>query len=335
MNSSRYVLHIGLYTPRPPLAHPVILALPPNLPKLLLDEIHQFFFEKLSVPQLLVTSRPMVATIASGVNNGIVLDVGARGEGSEISIITESQLLESSTFRFETDEGTLDDYLSLLLIQEDPTLMNTLFPYHEPSCQEIMIGLRSIITSLKEGNVIGFESPHFKPIAAVTAPAAEEGEFDVAKVMAEGKSKNQRKGKKKEIEATEDEDIVEIPHPYLADVPPIRIGPIRNRYLEPIFLPSLLSQLAPSDSITAQQLGLEEYEEKETTFAGVQEMMGLLVEKVGESVMRTSIWLGVVVTSTGKVASNKGESLVFLIILLISIRNSFRNCIITIIGAIL
>lgn len=262
------------------------------------------------IPQLLVASRPFFAAAAAGVINAVVLDIGAKGEGSEVSVVTESQVYESATLRFALDEGNLDDWVSLQLLLEEPKLPMLLSPDAELSQQELIMALRMIIASLKEGDVIAFSAPLVGNGSSSALPIDEDGSFDVAKVMVEGKvdkiiGKKEKKGKEKKGDA-DGGDFVEVPHPLNGDLEPLQIGPARHRYLEPLFQPSLLAELAPSFSPTANLLGFTEYEGREVLYSGVPEIMGIVVEQAADADYRKQIWEAVVIISSGRVARIQG-----------------------------
>lgn len=268
------------------------------------------------MPQLLIATRPFFAAAAAGVLHGIVLDIGQRGEGSEISVVHDSQVSESASMRFDIDEGTLDDWCALKLLEEDPQLPSKLSTY-DLTPSQLCAWLRHIISSLKTADAIGFKSPSFaKANAAQAAQAAEDGEFDIAKVIAEGKIDKvigKKKGKKGEKGGDEeDEDsVVEVPHPIDPNAEPLRIGPARHRYLEPLFLPHLLRELAPSSSAAAKRLGLEEYETRIVHHAGVQEMIGATVSQITSIAERRAVWEALVVVSPSKVSNIKGACRIY------------------------
>lgn len=314
----RYIFHIALAIPRPPLAHPVLLSLPPHLPPLLVDQFHALLFERLLVPQLLVSSRPFFAAASAGVLSSVVLDIGARGEGSEVSVVHESQLVESATMRVGVDEGCLDDWVALQMIKEDPGLVVKIGQGAELGKEHLVAALRTMIASLKAGDTIAFSSPLMTlPLVPVRVVGEDdEGNFDVAKVLVEGKvdkivGRKDKKGKKAAASGEDEDegDFVEVPHPLDAEAEAIRVGPARHRYLEPLFFPSILAELAPSASPEAAVLGLEEYEGREVVHFGVQEVMGIVVEQVEDVEVRKFVWDGVVIVSSGKVANIPGTLL--------------------------
>ncbi|KAM0786635.1 hypothetical protein ACM66B_002087 [Microbotryomycetes sp. NB124-2] len=310
----RYVFHVGLSLPRPPLAHPCLVSVPPHLPVRLMDELHSFFFERMLVPQLLIEGRPFFAAAASGVTSGVVLDVGARGEGTEVSVVVDNQTVEGATMRTAAiDEGTLDDYCALRILEADPTLPTKLAGDAELAPGTLAWALRTIVHSLKEKDAINFSSPLFSGQATVArgdGAVNEDGELDVAKVLVEGKLDKivgRKKGKDDQAakDAAADADTAEVPNPLNASAEPIRIGPARHRHLEPLFEPRVLTALAPSSSPTAQLLALSEYEGRETLHTGVQEMIGTVLGQVGKLDDRAAALESLVVVSTGKVANNK------------------------------
>jgi hypothetical protein len=208
--------------------------------------------------------------------------------------------------RLPLDEGVLDDWVALKLLEEDPDLPRKISPEQELGPGHLASAMRSIVASLKAGDVIGFASPAF--VASKEEAAAEDGELDIAKALVEGKVKDivSKKKGKKGTEGEDEGDFVEVPHPLNTAAEALRIGPARHRYLEPLFLPHLLAGLAPSASATAALLGLAEYEGREVLHAGVQEMIGNVVEQVDDLEERRAVWEAVVIMSAGKVANNKG-----------------------------
>lgn len=263
------------------------------------------------MPQLLVNTRPFFAAASAGVLDAVVLDIGARGEGSEVSVIHDSNMVESATMRVALDEGNLDDWLMLQLLLADPDLPRKLSATVELSGAGLRKVLGAVILSLKEQEAIAFSSPLLSlPVVSAVPVEEEEEAFDIAKIVVEGKvdkiigKKGDKKKKGKGVE--EDTEHVEVPHPLDTEAEPIRVGLVRHRYLEPLFLPHILVELKPSASPAAALLGLEEYETKEVLYSGVQEIMGVVVDSVDDVEVRRTIWDGVVVVSTGKVAAIKG-----------------------------
>ncbi|KAL8281512.1 hypothetical protein RQP46_006196 [Phenoliferia psychrophenolica] len=228
----RHILHVSLALPRPPLAHPVLLSLPPHLPLTLIDTFHSLLFERLLVPQLLVSSRPFFAAAATGVVSAVVLDIGARGEGTEVSL-----------------DGELD-----------------------------------VAQALADGNVAKL----------VNKKSHKKGGGDAKKANPKGGGAEEDEG-----------DYVEIAHPTDPELEPLRIGPVRHRYLEPLFLPQVLDGLRPSTNEAAKRLGMERYEERPIQYAGVQEVVGLVVSLMDDVEQRRLVWESVVIASSGKIAGIK------------------------------
>jgi actin-related protein 9 len=251
----------------------------------------------------------MLATVATGVTAGIVLDVGARGEGSEISVVYDNQVFQRANMRIPgIDEGCLDDWLALQLLVEDPSLPETLSPSSLLSSDELVLALRKIIASLKELGGIAFYSKFFKTSSAFVGGTDDAGEFDVVKQL---EAKGNKKGKAKKTEAELDAMDFEVPHPLFADADGIMIGSARHKYLEPLYVPELLRQLKPVASLEAGLLNFTEYEEKEIVYAGVQEMIAIIMERVDGVEMRKAVWDSLVIISSGKVGGIKGTSFSF------------------------
>ncbi|GAA5894212.1 hypothetical protein JCM6882_007603 [Rhodosporidiobolus microsporus] len=355
----RFVLHTSLNLPRPPLAHPVILSVPPSLPPSTLDKLHQLLFERLLIPQLLLSSRPFFAAAAAGVLSAVILDVGYRGEGSEISVVHENAVLESAGgLRLPfVDEGVCDDWLALQLLEADPAIpaqfagARGLSGPEQLAPGEVAYGLRAMVGELKVRDLIKFESPLMGAVAGAAAAAGagaaagaagagdEEGSFDVAKAIADGKVGdlvNKKKGGSSGKDADGDGDssaaaAVEVKNPFAPPLPPVDLslgpndqpppppfqsitltGPTRHRYLEPLFLPALISHLAPSASPTAALLGLGEYERfasgegrRQADTAGVHEAVGVVLGRVEDEEVRSAVSEAVVVVSSGRVGSIK------------------------------
>lgn len=223
-------------------------------------------------------------------------------------------MFESATVRFQLDEGNLDDWVSLQLLLEDPGLPSTLLPNGELEQGQLVTALRSIVQSLKENDAIAFSSPLGESTSNATIPNEEEGSFDVAKVLVEGKvdklvGKKDKKAKEKKD--GENGDLVEVPHPLDSEAEPIKIGLARHRYLEPLFDPKLLSELAPSASATAALLGFDEYETRTPLYAGIQELMGVVAGQAVDLEARRLVWEGIVIVSSGKVARIKCECIFY------------------------
>lgn len=295
--------------PRPPLAHPVCLSLPPHLPPILTDQIHALLFERLLVPQLLVASRPFFAAAGAGQTSAVVLDIGARGEGSEVSVVHESQVVETATMRMDVDEGDLDDWLALVLLEEDEELAELLKPAEEGPAlgtAELYEAMMELVQAIKavEG-AIGFESPLVSATTTrVKMITDDDGGFDVAKALVDGAVDKIVK-KAKPSQADNDSKSIEIAHPLNPSAPPLRIGPARHRWLEPLFMPALLARLAPGASAAAARLGLTDFAERRVVHNGVHEVIGAVVGQVEDVEVRRAVWESVVIISTGKVASNK------------------------------
>lgn len=336
-------MHTSMQLQRPPLAHPTVLCIPPSLPQATVDDLHRLLFERLLIPQLLVSSRPFFAAGAAGVLSCVVIDVGYRGEGTEITAVHENQVLEAPSGMRNPfiDEGACDDYCALQLLEADSTIADQFKAAKgadaELSTGELVNGLRRIVHDLKVQDKIAFQSPFLSKeiaeaaalqAAAMGVEVADEGTFDVAKVVVEGKVSEvvQNKGKGKDGEE-EEGDFVRVPNPFHTAQPgagqidlttdsspkaTIRIGPARHRYLEPLFFPPLLASLAPSASSTAARLGMSQYERFATSEgkallgqAGVHEMVGVVLSDVPEGDVRTTVSEAVVVVSSGRVANNR------------------------------
>ncbi|KAM0755188.1 hypothetical protein T439DRAFT_322245 [Meredithblackwellia eburnea MCA 4105] len=304
----RFTIHTALLLPRPPLAHPVCLSLPPHLSPILVDQFHALLFEKLLVPQLLVASRPFFAAAGSGVTAGVVLDIGYRGEGSEVSVVVENQVVEEATTRVRgIDEGVCDDWLAWVLWKEDAGLRSKLTA--AGAVEGVGETMREIVRSLKVGDHIGFESSLLNlkdSKAGGVLTTDENGEFDVAQALVEGKVDKivSGKGGKGGESEQEEGDFVTVPNPLDPNGDGLKVGPSRHRYLEPLFMPQILEDLGRGEE--AELLGLKSaYEWKEKEWNGIQEYVGLVVGQVEDAEVRRTVWENVVIVSSGKIAGIK------------------------------
>lgn len=378
---SRYAMHTSLQLQRPPLAHPAVLSLPSSCPQSTVDALHRLLFERLLLPQLLVSTRPFFASGAAGALSCLVVDVGYRGEGTEVSVVHDNQELPGpSGLRLpHLDEGVCDDYCALKLLEAHPDIPQQLLAAAgrgegaELAPGELANALRRIVGELKVRDLIGLESPLVAGLSAsanggavpgVDGLEGEDGSFDVAKAIVDGKVNDivkgagSNKGKGKEggqddAAATEDDgEFVTVANPFApaqpAPAPPpaapvgpnseldlpaadpasasapapapaphttLRVGPARHRYLEPLFLPSLVAALAPGASPAAAQLGMHEYarfagEGAKAVLgeAGVAEAVGVALSAVEDAEVRAAVGEAVVVVSSGRIASNRGPS---------------------------
>jgi len=306
----RYCFHTSLQLPRPPLAHPTVLSIPPSLPPSIVDQLHRLLFEKLLVPSLLCSTRPFYACASSGINSGLILDIGWRGEGCEVTVVHENRVLQEASQGNRihwVDEGVLDDYSAVNIWKENKESLLKGFKgaleKEEVSQSECLDGVRRIVGELKLKDLIGFQSKHFKPNGNTTTTNTDgddqDGTFDVAKAVVEGKvseivkagSSKKSLGKKnsKTNGGEEEEDFVTIPNPFSPPPPPppidltipqpeiplhanLEIGPSRHRYLEPLFFPQVLSKTLTNSNDHAKEIGLTYFENITVPHSGIQEL---------------------------------------------------------------
>lgn len=354
-------MHTSLQLQRPPLAHPTVLSIPPNLSPSTVDQLHRLLFERLLVPQVLVSSRPFFAAGAAGILSGVVVDIGYRGEGTEISAVHENQVVPAASgFRLaDLDEGVCDDYCLYKILETDPTIEQQLLDAKTTASSgsggqqpvtfapgELANAMRRVVSDLKVQNAISFESPLLGATitrllqlgiqqAAGGGEEGEEGTLDVAKAIVEGKVDEIVRGGG---DAHKDDDeeggkFVRVANPYAPAAPAagtnpstststnttLRIGPIRHRYLEPLFFPSVLSCLAPSPSSSSSQgetLASRLFGTEYSKFAGpsatlphagLHEAVGVVLASVPDEAVRNAVSEAVVVVSSGRIANNRGE----------------------------
>ncbi|GAA5969431.1 hypothetical protein JCM8115_003249 [Rhodotorula mucilaginosa] len=353
----RYAMHTSLQLQRPPLAHPTVLSIPPNLSPSTVDQLHRLLFERLLVPQVLVSTRPFFAAGAAGILSGVVVDIGYRGEGTEISAMYENQVVPAaSDFRIgDLDEGVCDDYCLYKILEGDPTIEQQLLDAKTTAAGsggqqpvtfapgELANAMRRVVSDLKVQNAISFESPLLGSTitrllqlgiqqAAGEGEEGEEGTLDVAKAIVEGKvDEIVRGGGDKAKDDGEGGQFVRVSNPYLPAATTtgtdasastsntnttLRIGPIRHRYLEPLFFPSVLACLAPTPSSSSQgetlasRLFGTEYSKfagpgATLPHAGLHEAVGVVLASVPDEGVRNAVSEAVVVVSSGRIANNR------------------------------
>ncbi|GAA5849636.1 hypothetical protein JCM5353_006032 [Sporobolomyces roseus] len=334
----RYAFHISLQLPRPPLLHPTVLSVPPSLPHSTTDSLHRLLFERLLVPSLLLSSRPFFAAGASGVTSGVILDIGWRGEGCEVSVVHDNQVYEApgGSRVSWVDEGVLDDYCAVKIWEENrESLMDGFGKAREEEGKElnqgeILDGVRRIVGELKNRDLIGFKSKLYTPpinlqaLGDTVTGGEEDGQFDVAKVVAEGKvSEIVKKSKSKSKTGTTSEgDFVTIPNPFSPPPPPpqidltipvaeipehanLSIGPSRHLYLEPLFFPQVLSDTLTSTNDAAKEIGLTYFERIQVPKHGIQEVIGSVLTSIKDLEVKEAVCENLIVISSGRVASNR------------------------------
>ena len=365
---SRYAMHTSLQLQRPPLAHPTVLSIPPNLSPSTVDQLHRLLFERLLVPQVLVSTRPFFAAGAAGILSGIVVDIGYRGEGTEISAVHENQVVPAASgFRLaDLDEGVCDDYCLYKILEADPTIEQQLLDAKTAASSassssssgqqpvtfapgELANAMRRVVSDLKVQNAISFESPLLGSTitrllqlgiqqAAGEGEEGEEGTLDVAKAIVEGKVDEIVRGGGGDAHRDDDEEggkFVRVSNPYLPGTTAtgtdpssstnttLRIGPIRHRYLEPLFFPSVLACLAPTtpsssssspsggETLASRLFGTEysKFAGPGATLphAGLYEAVGVVLASVPDEGVRNAVSEAVVVVSSGRIANNRGE----------------------------
>lgn len=361
-------MHTSLQLQRPPLAHPTVLSIPPNLSPSTVDQLHRLLFERLLVPQVLVSTRPFFAAGAAGILSGIVVDIGYRGEGTEISAVHENQVVPAASgFRLaDLDEGVCDDYCLYKILEADPTIEQQLLDAKTAASSassssssgqqpvtfapgELANAMRRVVSDLKVQNAISFESPLLGSTitrllqlgiqqAAGEGEEGEEGTLDVAKAIVEGKVDEIVRGGGGDAHRDDDEEggkFVRVSNPYLPGTTAtgtdpssstnttLRIGPIRHRYLEPLFFPSVLACLAPTtpsssssspsggETLASRLFGTEysKFAGPGATLphAGLHEAVGVVLASVPDEGVRNAVSEAVVVVSSGRIANNRGE----------------------------
>lgn len=286
-----------------------------------------------------------------------MLDVGWRGEGCEVSVVHENQVLEApgGSRLGWVDEGVLDDYAAVQIWQENRVALLDAFKRAKLEAHtkqgtangelerddselvltegELLDGVRRIVGELKNQDMIGFASKHYQPVAGAAGgdgiDGEDDGSFDVAKAVVEGKvsdivNKKKSTTKSTASSAKPDGDYVTIPNPFSPPPPPasvdltvpapeipphanVTIGPSRHAYLEPLFFPQVLSTQLSSKNPHAREIGLTYFEHIQVPHAGIQELIGAVLNEIEDKDAREAVSENLIVVSSGRVACNKGE----------------------------
>ncbi|KAJ9474421.1 putative Actin-related protein 2 (putative) [Pseudozyma hubeiensis] len=259
----------------------ILISLPLPVSRATHAYLTQIFFEHFNSAAITIAEKPLLSCYGVGSMNACVVDLGY--ESCDVSPVIEC--LVQSNANVKTDVGARHCILYLAhLLRRDQSLVKaiqTLLRYTRKasasSRQSDEEALRSAIFALaqqlvEEGLVLDEES--FKKGAGGMISAADgeddEGNFDIAAVLVEGTKKNddEEEERRKAMEANQGEEIDEA---ILASITgedgqaggstddkavlvhfrglKLKVGPERFRFLEPLFRPELLKDVAGASDV--------------------------------------------------------------------------------------
>lgn len=287
--SSRHVIVSGLALSSKPINYMFLLSYPAWLPPSTVESLTQLFFENLYVTNLLLAPCPLMQLYSCAALSGIVIDVGR--EGTDVSVICETQIQYGACVRSAVGEKDCDRYLTSVLLAANPALPQQLAGEGRIPLEGIDLerAVTSIIHALKEGEHI-----RYIPAGATGAGVVEEEEegiTDVAKAIASGKANKLLAGQTSDggIVAL-DNDNLAVPNSLDPNLSPVIIGLERHRYADPLFDPSVLAGVHGCES---KSYGL-----------GLPELCNSAAGRVLDLERRIQVWENVVFT--GGLARVKG-----------------------------
>lgn len=261
----------------------ILISLPLPVSRATHAYLTQIFFEHFNSAAITIAEKPLLSCYGVGSMNACVVDLGY--ESCDVSPVIEC--LVQSNANVKTDVGTRHCILYLAhLLRRDQSLVKaiqTLLRYTRKASSPAALSheseqaaLRSAIFSLaqqllEEGLVLDEEA--FKKGAGGMISVADgqddEGNFDIAAVLVEGTKKHDdEEERRKAIEAAQGEEIDEA---ILASITgedgqaggstdekavlvhfrglKLKVGPERFRFLEPLFRPELLKDVAGASDL--------------------------------------------------------------------------------------
>ncbi|KAJ1025855.1 hypothetical protein NDA16_002481 [Ustilago loliicola] len=257
----------------------VLISLPLPISRATHAYLTQIFFEHFNSAAITIAEKPLLSCYGVGTMNGCVVDLGY--EGCDVTPVIEC--LVQSNANIKTDVGARHCILYLAhLLRRDQSLVKaiqTLLRYTRKasSRQNEETALRDAMFSLakqlvEEGLVLDEDAVKKGAGGLVSAADGEddEGNFDIAAVLVEGAKKHddEDEERRRAIEANQGEEIDEA---ILASITgedgqaggstdekatlvhfrglKLKVGPERFRFLEPLFRPELLKDVAGASEL--------------------------------------------------------------------------------------
>jgi actin-related protein 9 len=202
------------------------------------------FFERFNVAGFTYIERPLAILYAANLISGVVIEVNQ--DETDIISCFESQLHHSSSLTIPIGTRDCERYLAHIL-RSNPSVIGTLSPPELPiEGQQLDMLLVALARFL-------WQSGYIKIPLEGDTEKEDDGNIDIAALLVAGKErslieaagfkkKNQQskadKEREKEMAAM---DMISVD---FRDFPPITIGRERHRFCDPLFEPSVLSQVS-------------------------------------------------------------------------------------------
>jgi hypothetical protein len=297
----KYILFTGLQLRRVQNESPVLLSLPPGLPRDSYERAGQIFFERFNVAAFSILDRPMAQLYSAGALSGLVVDVGEAQ--TDISPIYDGLPLPGARTTARVGTRHCERFLAHLL-RANTAVAAVLTDELALPPAEHPAALRALARQVWQAGLVRV------PVDGVAAAreAEDEGITDIAAVLVAGKEKaviesGMKRRATAKASAAEQARAKEIEALDLVTVEfrgkEVTLGKERHRFCEPLFDLNLLSL---GDDATLDQYASPE----------VDGMLMSLQDAVSHAVrladvdQRQYIWHGLMVT--GDVATHvKGK----------------------------
>ncbi|SOV07795.1 related to macronuclear actin 1 [Ustilago sp. UG-2017a] len=257
----------------------VLISLPLPISRATHAYLTQIFFEHFNSAAITIAEKPLLSCYGVGTMNGCVVDLGY--EGCNVTPVIEC--LVQSNANVKTDVGARHCILYLAhLLRRDQSLVKAIQTLlrctrKASSRQDQETALRKAMFSLakqlvEEGLVLDEDAVKKGSGGLVSAADGEddEGNFDIAAVLVEGTKKHdeEEEERRRAMEANQGEEIDEA---ILASITgedgqaggstdekatlvtfrglKLKVGPERFRFLEPLFRPELLKDVAGASDL--------------------------------------------------------------------------------------
>jgi actin-related protein 9 len=261
-------------------------------------------FERLHLPALIISERPLLALFGIGSLTGLVIDIGRHS--TEVDVGFDSVLVPHGNARALVGREDLDNYLCHLLLKAQPNLPDQLSPSSPLSPTDLHAALLAIVGILRDGGYLYFASAALSLNVAADGSRMEVEEEvdtddaldDVAKALVSGKaaailgkSGVSAAQAAKLANVTVSGEHVTMPNP-LNSATTITVGPERHRFAEPLFDPSFLREVTGFGVAYST-------EDLARRAASVPEAIAAAVKSVWDLRERVAIWEHVIVGGKG------------------------------------
>lgn len=244
----KHVLFSQLQLRRVLMESPVLFSIQAGLSRDAHERLCQIFFERFNVAGFAILERPMAqfyAAIAGNDLSGVVVDIGQ--DYTDITPILDGFIVQRARESLPYGISHCERYLAYLL-RSSPGVMNALFPPSgepiTPEAQESTlvelahhIWQEGLVKVLAEGEAADIEEEGITDIAAVLVAGKEKAVIESGmKKRQNAKATAAEQARAREIEAM---DLVTVEFRGLS----LTLGKERHRFCEPLFDPTLLTNI--------------------------------------------------------------------------------------------